>query len=109
MIGWVELLDVKAGEWRDAAQLDDDVLTQYLAAAYVQCVAFLPDPALVPYPTPIPETWKLAQVMQARALFRSLKSGNDNTMGGGDFTVTVWPMDWTVKNLLRPKRIGRVL
>lgn len=108
VVGWVDTADVIGGDWRDAAQLDIEDLTLYLTAAYEQCVAYLPDPELVPYPATIPESWKLAQTMQARALFRSVKSGDNNGIGADGYTITVFPMDWTVKNLLRPKRIGRV-
>ena len=105
-IGWVDPDEVGAF-WADAPQ-DATVLASYLQAAYEQCVAYLP-PELFPESGTIPQRWIQAQIMQARALHRSTVTGSGDQMGGDGYTVTVFPMDWTVKNLLRPKRIGRVL
>ncbi|MGN8245291.1 hypothetical protein ACTHAM_002410 [Cellulomonas soli] len=116
LIGWVdpEVIDV-ATEWRDAPS-DDAVLARYLSSAYDQCLAFLPHARdaltgeLVPVvPDPVPDRLRLAQIMQARALYNGAVSGPNDQQGEGSFGVTVFPMDWTVKNLLRPKRLGMVL
>ncbi|MBX9243416.1 hypothetical protein ICW40_01170 [Actinotalea ferrariae] len=96
-------------QWADAPD-DLTVLASYLQAAYEQCVAFLPAGTWpVDGVTTIPERWKLAQIMQARALYRSGLAGDGNQIGVDGLQVTVFPMDWTVKNLLRPRRVGRVL
>lgn len=114
--GWVDTdtLDVST-EWRDAPS-DDDVLARYLNSAYDQCLAFLPHARdaltgeLVPVvPSPVPDRLRLAQIMQARALYNGVITGANDQQGEGSFGVTVFPMDWSVKNLLRPKRLGRVL
>lgn len=67
----------------------------FLEAAQEQCETFAG-----PVPTPAARH-RLALVMQARALHRSTVAGSGDQMGG-EFTVTVYPMDWTVKSLLRP-------
>lgn len=100
-VGWVWTEDVRA-QWADAP-LDDQDLADLLSAAYEQCAAFAPVLTAEQIASP-PANYKLAQVMQARALYRSLKAGSGDTMGDDGMTVTVFPMDWTVKNLLRPKR-----
>lgn len=93
LIGWVDPQDLQA-MW--ATQLDPDDLAEHLAAAHAQCVMFLgTDPA----PTP---RLRLAQTLQARALVRSGYAAADDSIGMD--SVTVFPMDWTVKNLLRPKK-----
>src|SRR5665647_2405660 len=114
LIGWVETT-TDLEDWADAP-LDAVDLARYLGAAHEQCVAFLPyttDPATgVQTPTipdPVPDTFVLAQVFQARALYRSALAGSGDAIGADGLSVTVFPMDWTVKNLLRPKRVGRVL
>jgi hypothetical protein len=99
--GWASLEDARA-QWADAVDMDNDELTQYLASAYEQCVEFAPE--LAEGQTTIPQRLVQAQVMQARAIWRSLSAGDNNQLGPGEFAVTVYPMDWTVKNLLRPKR-----
>lgn len=105
LIGWVDP-ETDLGEWVDAPT-DPDVLARYLTAAYEQCLEFLPHDAqgqpVVPSPTP--DRLPLAQVMQARALYRSALAGGGDQIGGDGLTVTVFPMDWTVKNLLRPRRL----
>ena len=67
---------------------------------YRQCVAFAP----VPKTALVPERYRRALVMQARALYRATLVGSGDSIGLDGISVTVFPMDWTVKNLLRPKR-----
>jgi hypothetical protein len=83
----------------------DDELETLLTSAQEQCELYapaLPDGS-------VPYRFRLAVVMQARALYRASIAGSGDQIGADGLTVTVFPMDWTVKNLLRPKRIGRVL
>lgn len=75
-------------------------LDRLLAAARVQCEAFAPT---VPEGE-VPENYRVAQAMQTRALFRSQRAGGGDQFGADGMTVTVFPMDWTVKALLRPKK-----
>lgn len=116
LIGWVDTEDIDVmNEWRDFDDIPEDVRERYLRAAYEQCLAFLPQKRdvlgnLVPdVPITVPERFRLAQINQARALFNSVISGPNDSLDAGGVSVTVFPMDWTVKNLLRPKRVGRVL
>lgn len=86
--------------WRDAPE-DDDELQIVLDAAYGQCVAFAP--AAPETPSVADEArFATAHVMQARALYRSATAGGGDSFGGEGFTVTVFPLDWSVKLLLRP-------
>ena len=113
IIGWVETDDISDEEWADAPS-DVVVLASYLTEAHEQCLAFLPqlpdaDGVYWPViPDPVPASFRRAQLLQARALQRSAVAGVGDQVGT-EFPVTVFPMDWTVKNLLRPKRVGRVL
>lgn len=91
--------------WPDAAELEDEVLALFLTAAWEQCSSYAP---ALPEGQDVPSTWRLAQVMQARALYRNATAGRDDQITSEGYTVTVYPMDLTVKNLLRPKR-GRYL
>lgn len=116
-IGWVNPEDeALTTDWPDAPT-DPDVLASYLNVAYHQCVEYLPhrrcDGELVPV---MPEqgsarqaSCRLAQVMQARAIYNSVVAGAGDQVGPDGTTVTVFPMDWTVRNMLRPRRVGRVL
>ena len=99
--GWVT--SEKARElWYDAPD-DEATLADYLNAAYEECVAYLPDATLVPYPSPVPSSWVLAQVQQARDLARAgIVNPSQDSFGGEGLTVTAFPMSWHVKRLLRP-------
>jgi len=90
--------------WADAAHLDPDVLTLLLESAHSDCVAYLPDGADDTAEEDVPANWKIAEVSQARARYTALLSGNENQVGADGQTVTVFPLDWQVKQLLRPKR-----
>lgn len=95
-------LETLEAYWPNVAEVPADSIGRYLAAAARQCEEFAP--ALPAEPAPLPDGYHLAQAMQARALWRSGTVGGGDQYGGGEFTVTVFPMDWTVKALLRPKR-----
>lgn len=104
--GW-HTLDTARESWADARQLDDVTLYNLLRSARTQCAEFAPKRLL----TPFPEVVVLqAQLMQARALARSLVAQANDTIGEGDFAVTVFPLDHTIRALLRPKRAtpGRI-
>jgi len=108
--GWLTVAELgDADDWPEVywpagiAEFDDlQSLEVLLAAARAQCEAFAPR---LPEGAPVPETYRLAQAMQARALFRSTITGDgDQTVGADGHRVTVFPLDWTIKALLRPKR-----
>lgn len=96
---WVEL-DKARALWPDAP-IDDELLTSYLVAAEQQCSVYAPT---LPLDADIPERYLVATVMQARAIYRSLRAASNDQMGADGFAVTVFPLDWNVKALLRPKR-----
>lgn len=108
--------------WRDMP--GDDAVTQlYLEVATVSCLAYAP--ALDPEDTEpldpqdeesdlvqsIPAHYFLAIVTQAR----NLKNAGVAPVQGGDFDgsgygVTVYPLDWSVKQMLRPERgLGAII
>lgn len=99
VVGWVTQ-DQAERHWPDAANLDEETLVDYLEAAYEQCLEFLNGRE----PSVLLHRHRLAQIMQARALARSTSAGSGDQVGPDGLTVTVFPMDWTVKNLLRPRR-----
>ena len=97
--------DLLATLWADAP-VDQATLAVLLTASFVQCAEFVGF-EVIPEGTD-PQRFKLAQLMQARALHRSAFAGSNNQIGA-EFPVTIFPMDWTVKTLLRPKAIPVVL
>jgi len=104
LVGWLDTTDPLVITWLDAPSGDE--LRILLASAYAQCLAFAPELATG---AAVPDNYKLAQFFQTKALYRSQLAGSGDQIGADGMSVTVFPMDWTVKNLLRPKKVGRVL
>lgn len=92
--------------WDGHADLSDAALVMVLDAARTQCQEFAPALA---NPDEPPAHYVVAQVLQARALTRAGFVGSNDQVGGFGETVTVYPMDWQVKALLRPKKAPVVL
>lgn len=98
--GWLGAshIELVSRYWPNATDLEADELDAVLTSAAIQCDAYAPDADV------IPDNYVHAQVLQARALWRASIAGRDDQIGMDGMTVTVFPMDWTVKALLRPKR-----
>lgn len=104
--GWYTL-DRARADWEGAPQ-DDARLFDLLAVARVQVLAFAPALAEL---APVPVHYRSAQLMQARNVWNAGRTDpNATTYGGGEFSVPVYPLDWTVRQMLRPRsgvpRIG---
>lgn len=87
--------------WPQSADLTHGELEVLLASSLIQCEAFAPALAATAV---VPDNYRHAQALQARALYRSSIAGENNGIGIDGQALTVFPMDWTVKALLRPKR-----
>lgn len=79
---------------------DDPGLITALASARVQCEAYAPT---LPADQEPPANYVHAQVLQARALIQAgvVDAAGDLAAGAG--TIPTFAMDWSIKNLLRPK------
>lgn len=110
--GWLHagLIGTVQRYWPGAADIDIAELDALLASAAIQCDAYAPQITVTTLEdgTTVegiaPDNYLHAQVLQARALYRSTMAGSGDQIGIDGQAVTVFPMDWTVKNLLRPKR-----
>jgi len=100
--GWYTLEQARL-DWPDAPDADY-LLYDYLTVARGQVLAYAPDLDEGELPPP---NYKKAQLMQARNMWNADK-GEPNTgeFGTGAFIVTPKPLDWAVKQMLRP-RTGR--
>lgn len=85
---------------------DDPGLVAAFDVARIQCEAFAPR---LGNPNNPPANYVWAQAQQARALTRAGVVGSGDQAGNYGDTVTVFPMDWSVKNALRPKRGRKVV
>lgn len=97
--GWLTL-ELARAQWADAP-LDDVFLAQILDAAKLQCIAYAPALAVDAL---IPVNYLHAQLMQARALYQSVIANQQDNVGVDGFQVRVFPLDFTIRALLRPKR-----
>lgn len=96
--GWLSLAAARS-QWTEAPS-EDEHLYRLLEVAKTQCREFAPTITGRP-----PLHYVQAQLLQARALWASGKVSQGDQFGdAAGLSVTVFPMDWTVKNLLRPKR-----
>lgn len=99
--------DTVRDEWEDAEHIGDDLLAQLVSAARDAVTAYAP--ALRPFtPTeeqpdqPIPDRYRLAQLVQVRNLWSAVDVKPSGDLGGETFTYQPRPLDWHVKALLRP-------
>ena len=97
--GWLTLESARA-QWADAP-MDDIFLWQILESAKAQCIAYAPAIAV---DAGVPLNYVQAQLMQARAVYQSVIANQNDTVGVDGFAVRVFPLDFTIRALLRPKR-----
>lgn len=116
VIGWVDVdALVASASW--AARAEPDDLTDALSSAYEECLLYEPlddnrrvwkEPAPDdPAPPAVPARFARAQALQARASIREAVSNGNDAQGFDGVQVTVFPLDWRVKQLLRPRRAVR--
>jgi hypothetical protein len=96
--GWHTLESARA-QWRDAPD-DDAILWTLLESARVQCVEFAP---ALDGRRP-PANYRQAELMQARAIWQSTQANASEQIGVDGYAVSVYPLDHTIRLLLRPKR-----
>jgi hypothetical protein len=98
--------------WADAGHLTDATLQLLLDSAHRDCFRYLdPLDGLDPLrdgadpepPADLAASLRLAEVYQARARYQAVKSAGNNQVGQDGMTVTVFPLDWQVQQLVRPK------
>jgi hypothetical protein len=97
--GWMSLEDARR-EWADAPQ-DDAVLADILASARLTCETYASPLGVGALPPP---NYRVAQLMQARAVWNSVRSDSAaDTFGPEGFTVRVYPLDANVRQQLKPR------
>lgn len=98
-------LESARDQWIDAP-LDDDVLGELLEVAREQVIAYaptLPTPA-EDAPLSLPVSYRRAQLQQARNLWNAAAVNGDGQTGSGDFVFQPRPLDWHIRQLLRPRK-----
>lgn len=98
--------------WADAGKMPDEDLQLLLDSAHHDCFTFL-DPLdgldpLRPGADPAPSagraaSLRMAEIYQARARYTAIKAAGENQVGADGMAITVFPLDWQVQQLIRPK------
>lgn len=98
--GW-HTIDSSRAQWVDAP-LDDRALHEVLSVAKEAVLAFAP--AVDPEERP-PTNYVRAQLLQARNTWNASKVDPSGQLGDGTFATRPFPLDWQIKQLLRPRTI----
>jgi hypothetical protein len=86
--------------WPDAAR-DDNMLNEYLEVAKIQVLAYAPALA---EGAEIPVHYRMAQLMQARAIWAATVKNSEGQLDAGGYAIPApHPLDWSVTQMLRPR------
>lgn len=105
MAVWYDLDTIRVA-WPDAEMVDDDTLGDILSASQEAVLSYAPsildeDGEL---PAEIPESYRHAQLLQSRNIWNSSYASPSGDLDNGSFSLSTFPLDWQVRQLLRPKR-----
>lgn len=104
--GWPTLEQVRA-RWRDAPA-SDVYLWALLDVARQQVLAWGPAAiadAIRLGTIPVPTNYVAARITQARNIWNAVKTDpSTGAIGDEGFLIRPFPLDWTVKQMIRPKR-----
>ncbi len=108
--GWLTV-DEARDDWREAPY-DDAYLQRLLNVAAQQVVAWGPKRIRLAIESTgcVPEHYLQAQLMQTRDLWNAQKTDPNGAQGAEPgFAFTPFPMDWTVKAVIRPPQAKPVV
>lgn len=105
MASW-HTLETARDQWVDAP-IDDATLGELLEVAKDAVLAYAPSAEDIDAEEPevIPTAYRTAQLMQARNVWNSSQASPTGYLDGGSYTLTTFPLDWQVKQLLRPRSV----
>lgn len=91
--------------WPDVDALSDETLTVLLDVAQAQVIAYAPALPADVAPDGIPSLCVLGQLQQAKNVWNAARVDASGGVGdGSDFVIRPTPLDWHIKQLLRPKK-----
>ena len=110
MADWHDIDSVR-DDWIDAP-LNDDVLTELLAVAKTQVMAYARKVHRTAYEAAIeaeevwdvPDELRLAQRRHVENMWNAGRVDTGGGIGSDDFVMKPHPIDWHVKQLIRPRR-----
>lgn len=86
--------------WPDAAEIDSITFQVLMSTANSVCTAYAP---ALPDGAAVPDSWRLAEIFQARDTFSKFNGGNTEQYGTDGLSIPVLPLAYVARDLLRPK------
>lgn len=96
---WNLRADVEA-VWPEAMDFSATVYDRLFETANALCAAYAP---ALPEGDPIPESWKTAEVLQARHIWSQNGRGTSEAFGPDGLPVSSYSLVMTARDILRPK------
>lgn len=106
MTAWHDLVTARE-QWLEADELDDIVLETLLEVSKQQVIAYAPPELPEPEEDEeqiIPVNYSYAQLQQAKNLYNAARVTPGGEYGEDTFVIRPHPLDWIVKQILRPRR-----
>jgi len=89
-------------QWIDARPMDDPLLYDLLTLAKDQVVEYAP---VLADGVAVPLRYRLGQIAQAKNVYNgSLVDAGSGDIGSDSFQIRPFPLDWQIKQMLRPRR-----
>ena len=98
MATWHDIDSIRIA-WSDADQIEDALLGELLEVARDAVVAYAPALA---EDAVLPTSYRLGQMLHTKNLWNAARVGADGSIGGDTFEIQPRPLDWHVKQVLRP-------
>ena len=87
--------------WAEIDHMPPEIVAAYLNAANYVCDSFAPSLA---EGSTIPDSWKLAEILQAKHIWSRSRSGNRDSIGADGYEISTYPLVLEARGLIRPKR-----
>jgi hypothetical protein len=86
--------------WPEAEDIEPGLYNVLFSTANSLCVAYAP---AIPEGAQISDSYKLAEIFQARDLYGQMMSGNREEYGADGLPIPVTRLNYLARDLLRPK------
>ncbi|QOP64217.1 head-to-tail adaptor [Arthrobacter phage Yavru] len=100
LVGWVDY-DPAKELWADSILAGEEKVRELLLNAFESCEIYAPK---LPDGAPVPQRYKDAQVLQARAIWQMQRQGPGDQFGADGLSIAIYPLDARIRQMLRPKK-----
>lgn len=98
---WATLANTRS-TWIDSRSIDDSIVYELLQVSRSQVIEYAP---VLGETDPVPLAYRQAQILQARNIYNAtIVDAGTGDIGTDTFTIRPFPLDWQIKQLLRPRR-----